>query len=101
MASSPVDRNGFSRFGIVLVFVVGAVFGLLSGELARLPRAEAQIPDPAIQRNQSVKLAEETNRLLRDMLSTLRTGTLKVQVVETVKATRTTPPPPAPPARPR
>ena len=99
-ADSHPSRLG--RAGWVMVFVCGAVIGLLGGELARLPRAEGQIPDPAIQRIQAVKQAEETNRLLREMLTTLKTGTLKVQVVETSKATRTSaPPPPPPPVRKR
>ncbi len=65
-----------------LVFAGGVLVGLAGSELIRTPRAEAQIPDPAVQRRSTFREALETNRLLKDMLDVLRNGTLKVRVVE-------------------
>lgn len=46
-----------------------------------LPRAEAQLPNPAHQRNQLIEELRHTNRLLSDIKRLLESGNLKVRSV--------------------
>lgn len=66
-----------------LLLLVGFIFGLLAD--AFLAPAYAQIPDPALQRNQTAREQQQTNRLLGDILGVLRNQTLQVRIVETDK----------------
>lgn len=83
------------------VFLAGLMAGLLLAELLRPAASVAQIPDAAAQRQTVAAQSQRTNQLLGEILGVLKTGTLKVQVVEKGKASgsRTTPPPPPPPRR--
>jgi hypothetical protein len=45
-----------------------------------LPQARAQIPDPAVQRNQALVEARRTNQLLEKLINTLETRTLNVRI---------------------
>jgi len=82
MSSSTLSAPRRSHGAYVLVFVVGLVVGLLAGEFVRSPRAQAQIPDAALQRQQTQQQVAETNRLLKEVVDVLRTETLKVRIVE-------------------
>ncbi len=84
-----------------LVFLAGLIAGLLISELLRPDVSVAQIPDAGAQRHAVATESRRTNQLLGEMLDVLKTGTLKVQVVEKTKSTpsRAAPPPPARPRR--
>ncbi len=51
-----------------------------------LPQAQAQIPDPAIQRNLALKETRRTNQLLEKLIKTLETQTLKVRIEDADKS---------------
>jgi hypothetical protein len=74
---------------MALLFAAGLLLGWIAAELTSPRHAQAQIPDPALQRQGWQQQAMETNRLLKEMLHVLRDETLKVQVVEPKKRGRT------------
>jgi len=86
MSSSNSSTRGWGYRTLLLVFAGGVLAGLVAGEWIALPSAHAQIPDSGLQRMQTQKLAAETNRLLTEVVSVLRDGTLKVVVVEPDKS---------------
>jgi len=51
-----------------------------------LPQAQAQIPDPAVQRNLALQEARRTNQLLEKLIETLETQTLKVRIEDADKS---------------
>ena len=51
-----------------------------------LPEAQAQIPDPAVQRNHALVEARRTNQLLEKLIKTLETRTLKVRFEDADKS---------------
>ena len=61
--------------------VVVTCFRVWSGPAEVVPRAQAQIPNAGAQRLETIQLARETNRLLSEILTTLRKSTLNVRVV--------------------
>ena len=51
-----------------------------------LPQAQAQIPDPAVQRNLALQETRRTNQLLEKLIKTLETRTLKVRIEDADKS---------------
>ena len=51
-----------------------------------LPQAQAQIPDPAVQRNLALQETRRTNQLLEKLIKTLETRTLKVCIEDADKS---------------
>ena len=92
MSSPTHPLRDWRRGAGVLLFAAGAIIGLLAGELIRPPRAVAQIPDQGLQLQQVQSQSNETNQLLRELVTVLRTETLKVRIVEGDKAKRPTDP---------
>lgn len=76
-------------------FVVGLALGLMARGLA--VSAYAQIMDPGQQRNETNQGISQLNAKMAEMLTILRTGTLKVRVVGTDKTGGTAPPVSFPP----
>ena len=64
-------------------FVLVSCLRVWLGPTEVLPRAQAQIPDAGTQRVAQIQISKETNRLLGEILSTLRKGTLNVRQVST------------------
>ena len=64
-------------------FVLVSCVRVWVGPVEVLPRAQAQIPDAGSQRIESQRLSRETNRLLGEILATLRTRTLNVRLAST------------------
>ncbi len=92
--------DGESKSGRVLRWVAGALLALTclrvwSGSTEWESRAYAQIPNAGAQRADLLDEVRRTNQLLEEVLSLLRTQTLKVEVRgeagTNVKATRPTP----------
>lgn len=88
MPQTSESTHGMSYRTKALIFAGGLVVGLLAGEFVRLPKAQAQIPDPAAQRMAAQKASSQTNLLLKEMIKVLRTETLKVEVVGSDKPKR-------------
>ena len=72
----------------VLLGVVAIELSALMGPLA--PRANAQIPDSGLQRQQLLETQRQTNATLDHILRHLRTQTIKVKVVGTDKESKRT-----------
>ncbi len=88
MPPSTHAHHDWRRGAGVLLFAAGAIVGLLTGELIRPPGAIAQIPDQGLQLQQVQSQSNETNQLLRELITVLRTDTLKVRIVDGDKAKR-------------
>jgi hypothetical protein len=69
----------------VVAFVLATCVRVWLGPLEVLPRVEAQIPDSGRQRQELLDETRQTNRLLNQILSTLKSGTLNVRVASTDK----------------
>jgi hypothetical protein len=65
------------------VFLAGLLVGTLADDFLR--NADAQIPDPALQRNQTALAIDRTNDLLTQVIGILKKDTLKVEVVKADK----------------
>jgi len=77
-----------SRTGprLILVFLLAVTLWKVwigGGEI--LPAAQAQIPDSGLQRKLLLDEVQKTNLLLQELLTTVRTGTLKVRIEGTDK----------------
>jgi hypothetical protein len=68
---------------LIVGFVLISCLRVWLGPTEVLPRAQAQIPDAGAQRVAQIQASKETNRLLGEILSTLRKGTLNVRQVST------------------
>jgi hypothetical protein len=76
------------RYTRTVLTVIAGLLTVIAVELAyhapsSTPRAEAQIPDTALQRKQVVDESRETNRLLSAILEHLRTKPIKVETQAT------------------
>jgi hypothetical protein len=74
--------HGFSatiRIVIAATFIL-TVARVWLGPGTALPRAQAQVPDPARQRHLLLDETRETNRLLSDIKALLESGTLNVRL---------------------
>lgn len=67
----------------MVFFVLGALAGAFAGDFLR--SAYAQIPNAAQQRQDMNSGMQQLNGTMSEVLSVLRTGTLKVRLVETDK----------------
>ena len=72
-------RCGWVRAGLV-GFVLLTCVRVWVGPGAVLPVADAQIPNPAAQRNAAVKEARRTNLLLTEIKQILEVGVLNVRM---------------------
>ena len=72
-----VGRGVRVAFGALVVATIVRVW---LGPITALPEARAQIPDAGKQRYELVKETRRTNALLQQVLKTLQTQTLKVQI---------------------
>jgi hypothetical protein len=70
----------------VLLTVIAVELSALLGPL--MPRAQAQIPDSGLQRQQQLEGQDRTNALLDAILQHLRTQPVKVKLVGTDKETK-------------
>lgn len=66
--------------GVIAVLLAVIAVELWQARPSMLPRAEAQIPDTALQRANIVREARKTNALLSKILEHLRTQPVKVTV---------------------
>lgn len=73
-------RRRFRRVA-VYAFVIATSLRVWLGWGPALPRAQAQIPDPARQRLTLLEEARRTNQLLSDIKRLLESGTLNVRVL--------------------
>lgn len=76
------------RYTRTVLTVIAGLLTVIAVELAyhapsSVPRAEAQIPDTALQRKQIVDESRETNKLLSAILEHLRTKPIKVEMQST------------------
>jgi len=76
------SSSGESRFlrCALGVLVLMTCLRVWLGPLSILERAEAQLPDPALQRKQVIEEAQRTNLLLSDIKRILETQTLNVRL---------------------
>jgi len=88
----PPDANGrisLDAFTQRLLIVLTGLLAVIAVELWALrpgpPRAEAQIPDTALQRKHIVDESRRTNELLEQILDHLRRGTIKVSLEQADK----------------
>ncbi len=85
-----IARGPARRYRTALVtFMIGLALGLMARELAI--SAYAQVMDPGQQRNEMNQGISQLNAKMSEMLTVLRTGTLKVRVVGTDKTGGTAP----------
>jgi len=82
-----MDRRVFTldRWTRRLLCVIAVLLAVIAVELwqgrpSMLPRAEAQIPDTALQRENIVREARKTNALLAQILEHLRSKPIKVEM---------------------
>jgi hypothetical protein len=68
---------------VATAFAIGLAVGVMAREFTR--PAHAQIPDPAQQRLDMNQGIAQLNGQVAELLTVLRTGTLKVRVMETDK----------------
>jgi len=82
-----METNGLTNTRRYRTAVAAFLAGLAVGILARAPEqpAYAQIPDPAQQRVDMNAGITQLNAQATEILNLLRTGTLKVRVIETDK----------------
>jgi hypothetical protein len=88
MENTAHGRGRHYRTALVM-FVIGLGLGLMARELAI--SAYAQVMDPGQQRNEMNQGISQLNAKMSEMLTVLRTGTLKVRVVGTDKTGGTVP----------
>ncbi len=65
---------------VIAVLLAVVAVELWQASPSMLPRAEAQLPDSALQRNNIMREARKTNALLSDILEHLRSKPIKVAV---------------------
>ncbi|MCP4247802.1 MAG: hypothetical protein GY778_12205 [bacterium] len=71
--------------GLLTALLVATCIRVWLGPTELTPRAAAQIPDSGRQRQEMLQTARETNRLLNQILTTLKSGPLNVRVIGTDK----------------
>ena len=81
------DRSGGSKWlrRLVVALLLATCVRVWLGPVDLLPRVEAQIPDSGRQRQEQLAEMRQTNRLLGQILSTLKSGTLNVRLASTDK----------------
>lgn len=72
--------------------IIAALLAVIAVELSALlgpvmPRAQAQLPDSGLQRQQLLEAQARTNQLLEQIVDQLRSGTVKVTLSGTDKET--------------
>ncbi len=74
--------DGYTRRILCVIAVLLAVITVELWQVgpSMLPRAEAQIPDTALQRENIVREARQTNALLKQILEHLRSKPIKVEM---------------------
>lgn len=72
--------NGRVFRGAIVALVVATCVRVWIGPAGFIPEARAQIPDAGSQRHALTQETRRTNQLLTEILTTLRKGTLKVEL---------------------
>ncbi len=86
MTRQDIRTNGSKWFrGLLTALLVATCVRVWLGPTELAPRAAAQIPDSGRQRLEILQAARETNRLLNQILTTLKSGPLNVRVISTDK----------------
>ncbi len=84
METTAIHRHSATRYGPLLVaLIIGLVIGSTARDAIRV--ASAQVPNPYQQRLETNQGLEQLNASVAEVLTVLRSGTLKVRVVETDK----------------
>ena len=81
--ASSQDRGRYYRTALIC-FGLGAVVGTLAGDFLR--PVYGQMANPIQQRQDTNTSLQQLNTTMGEVLNVLRTGTLKVRVVETDKS---------------
>ncbi|MBI4580995.1 MAG: hypothetical protein HY718_14910 [Planctomycetes bacterium] len=79
-----VGTSGRRHYRTALTFALGLIVGAAAGDWRR--PAQAQIPNAGQQRLEANQGIQQLNATMSEVLTVLRTGTLKVRVVETDKS---------------
>jgi len=83
LLTAPLRRRGYGTH--LLLFLCGALLGMLASGLFEPPAVQAQVPDSGLQLNQILRETQRTNQLLDEILHALRAGTLKVRITDSDK----------------
>ncbi len=83
--SHPMAARSATLRWILRILVAVTCLRVWTGPVDLLPKAIAQIPDSGRQRMHLVEEARETNRLLREALALLKSGSLQVRLEGTDK----------------
>ena len=81
----PMAARSATLRWILGLFVAATCLRVWTGPVELLPNAIAQIPDSGRQRLHLIEEARETNRLLREALALLKSGSLQVRLEGTDK----------------
>ena len=81
LPSMPLSRRPLSLWNVALiVFLAATCLKVWTGGASLVTDAQAQIPDPGLQRKEMVAEIRRTNELLTDILALLKSGKLHVRV---------------------